>query len=198
MICCADCTGHGVPGAFMSMIGTTILNDIFKLPEVDSPAALLERLDKELKIMLHRNHDMDTNDGMDISVVEINLSTYRIRIASAKRPVYLFLDGQFVEYKGNRRSIGDKSTDQYNTPFNNIVYSGQKGDLVYLYSDGYSDQFGGPNGKKMMTTGVKGVLKNIVHLPMNEQGDFIANQFQQWKGRMEQIDDVIFMGVKLP
>lgn len=198
VICCADCTGHGVPGAFMSMIGTTILNDIFKLPEVDSPAALLERLDKELKIMLHRNHDMDTNDGMDISVVEINLSTYRIRIASAKRPVYLFLDGQFVEYKGNRRSIGDKSTDQYNTPFNNIVYSGQKGDLVYLYSDGYSDQFGGPNGKKMMTTGVKGVLKNIVHLPMNEQGDFIANQFQQWKGRMEQIDDVIFMGVKLP
>ncbi len=198
VICCADCTGHGVPGAFMSMIGTTILNDIFKLPEVDSPAALLERLDKELKIMLHRNNDIETNDGMDISVVEINLSTYRIRIASAKRPVYLFLNGQFVEYKGNRRSIGDKSTDQYSTPFNNIVYSGQKGDLVYLYSDGYPDQFGGSNGKKLMTTGVKSILNTMWQLPMTEQKEVIANKFAQWKGKVEQIDDVIFMGVRLP
>ena len=198
VICCADCTGHGVPGAFMSMIGTTILNDIFKLPEVDSPAALLERLDKELKIMLHRNNDIETNDGMDISVVEINLSTYRIRIASAKRPVYLFLDGQFVEYKGNRRSIGDKSTDQYTTPFNNIVYSGQRGDLIYLYSDGYPDQFGGDNGKKLMTTGVKSILNTIFQLPMNEQKETITRQFLEWKGKMDQIDDVIFMGVKLP
>lgn len=198
VICCADCTGHGVPGAFMSMIGTTILNDIFRLPDVDSPAALLERLDRELKIMLHRNNDMETDDGMDISVVEINLTTYRIRIASAKRPVYLFLDGQFVEYKGNRRSIGDKSLDQSNNPFNNIVYSGQKGDLIYLFSDGYSDQFGGVNGKKLMTTGVKSLLRTMVGQPMKEQGVAVANHFHQWKGKLEQIDDVIFIGVKLP
>ncbi len=198
IICCADCTGHGVPGAFMSMIGTTILNDIFRLPEIDSPASLLERLDKEMKIMLHRNHDMDTNDGMDIAVVEINLSTRIIRVASAKRPVYLYVDKEFIEYKGNRRSIGDKSTNQDNNPFNNIVYKGHKGDLVYLFSDGYSDQFGGPNGKKLMTTGVKGLLANIVHIPVKEQGVMVANHFKDWRGEFDQIDDVLFMGVKIP
>jgi ligand-binding sensor domain-containing protein len=198
VICCADCTGHGVPGAFMSMIGTTILNDIFRLPEIDSPASLLERLDSEMKILLHRHNDIETNDGMDIAVVEIHLPTRRIRIASAKRPVYLFLNGQFTEYKGNRRSIGDKSANQTNNPFNNIVYSGQKGDLIYLFSDGYSDQFGGINGKKMMTTGVKDLISNMIRIPMKEQEIMVANHFSDWKGDLDQIDDVLFLGIKIP
>lgn len=197
VICCADCTGHGVPGAFMSMIGSTILNDIFKLPAVDSPAALLERLDNEIKIMLNRNQNIEANDGMDISVIEINTKTLRIRVASAKRPVYLYLDGEFNEYKGNRRSIGDKNADHRNAPFHNIVYDGKRGDTIYLFSDGYSDQFGGSMGKKFMTTGVKNFIASIVDKPMQEQGNLVSKNFMEWKGSNEQIDDVIFLGIRL-
>lgn len=197
IICCADCTGHGVPGAFMSMIGTTILNDIFKIPEVNSPAAMLERLDKELKIMLHRNNEIETEDGMDIAVVEIDLSNFQITAASARRPVYFVLEGQFVEYKGNRRSIGAKGYDQWNHPFNNIVYQGKTSDMVYLFSDGYSDQFGGTDGKKLMTSGVKKLVQHIWMQPVKKQEEAVVRAFYDWMGDLDQIDDVIFMGIRL-
>ena len=107
IICCADCTGHGVPGAFMSMIGTTILNDISKLEEINSPADMLERLDGEIKMLLQTKEGAESKDGMDISVIEIHIPTLRLRIASARRPVYMKLNNELVIYKGNRRSIGD-------------------------------------------------------------------------------------------
>jgi len=116
VVCCADCTGHGVPGAFMSMIGTTMLNDIFKSPEIKSPADMLERLDMEIKILLQSNNDEESRDGMDISVVEIHLPTNKVRLASAKRPVYLYINDELSIYKGNRRSIGDTLTAGNNSP----------------------------------------------------------------------------------
>ncbi len=197
LICCADCTGHGVPAAFMSMIGTTLLNDIARRKEIDSPAALLEQLDQEIKILLqHDNNRENNSDGMDISVVEIELRGRKVRAASAKRPIYLFLDKELVVYKGNRRSIGDSLVKE-STPFVNIEYQCSPNDLIYLFSDGYSDQFGGPKGKKFMTGGVKNLLHEIHLLPMNEQAKRIEGHFIDWMGELEQIDDVIFMGVRL-
>ncbi len=196
IICCADCTGHGVPGAFMSMIGTTMLNDIFKIPSVKSPADMLERLDMEIKVLLQSNNDVESKDGMDISIVEIHLPTNRVRLASAKRPVYLYIDNELSIYKGNRRSIGDTLTAGNNTPFINIEYQCNRGDALYLFTDGYSDQFGGDKGKKYMTAGVKKLIGEIHNLPMDEQNEAVEKSFNDWKGDEAQVDDVLFMGVK--
>ena len=198
VICCADCTGHGVPGAFMSMIGTTMLNDIFKTPDVKSPADMLERLDMEIKILLQANHDVDTEskDGMDISIVEIHLPTNRVRLASAKRPVYLYINDELSIYKGNRRSIGDTALTVDTSPFVNIEYQCSKGDSIYMFTDGYSDQFGGPKGKKFMTQGVKNLISDIHNLPMDEQFRVVEETFINWKGDEEQVDDVLLMGLR--
>jgi len=196
VVCCADCTGHGVPGAFMSMIGTTMLNDIFKSPEIKSPAEMLERLDMEIKILLQSNNDEESKDGMDISVVEIHLPTNRVRLASAKRPVYLYINDELSIYKGNRRSIGDTLTAGNNSPFVNIEYQCNKGDSIYLFTDGFSDQFGGPNGKKFMTAGVKRMVSDIHGLTSDEQLRAVEETFYNWKGDGPQIDDVLFMGIK--
>jgi serine phosphatase RsbU (regulator of sigma subunit) len=197
LISCADCTGHGVPGAFMSMIGSTLLNDIVKRKDVNSPGDLLERLDFEIKVLLQNSKNKDnTRDGMDISVVEIEMETNRVRVASAKRPVYLYLDNELTIYKGNRRSIGDSLVDD-DTPFINIEYNCHPNDLIYLSSDGYSDQFGGPKEKKFMKLGVKNMLEEIHSFPMDQQSEQVSERFHQWKGDLEQVDDVIFMGIKL-
>ena len=194
---CADCTGHGVPGAFMSMIGSTLLNDIVKRKNVNSPADLLERLDREIKVLLQNSKNKEnTHDGMDISVIEIETATNKVRVASAKRPVYLYLNDELVIYKGNRRSIGDSLVDG-DTPFVNMEYHCTPNDLIYLFSDGFSDQFGGPKEKKFMKVGIKNMLAKIHHLPMSEQNEAVKQYFHQWKGDLDQVDDVIFMGIKL-
>ncbi|MFW6351782.1 MAG: SpoIIE family protein phosphatase, partial [Bacteroidota bacterium] len=197
LITCADCTGHGVPGAFMSMIGSTLLNDIVKRKDVNSPADLLERLDFEIKVLLQNSKNKsNTRDGMDISVIEVDNTGTRVRVASAKRPVYLYLNNELNIYKGNRRSIGDSLVDD-DTPFMNIEYNTTEGDLIYLFSDGYTDQFGGPNEKKFMKVGVKNMLEEIHNQPMEQQNETVKDYFYKWKGELEQVDDVIFMGIKL-
>ncbi len=197
IVCCADCTGHGVPGAFMSMIGTTILNDIFRIPEVNSPAALLERLDEEIKKLLQSSDEAESKDGMDISVMEVHLPTRKVRIASARRPVYLVMNNEMTVYKGNRRSIGDAYLDGGQNAFVNIEYNCSKGDQVYMFSDGYPDQFGGPLGKKFMKVGVHNLIEEIYEMPMDDQFDKVKSNFENWMGELDQIDDVLFMSVKL-
>ena len=194
--CCADCTGHGVPGAFMSMIGTTILNDIFRLPEINSPAVMLERLDQEVKKLLQKNEGNESMDGMDISVLEVHIPTRRIRLASAKRPVYLIINNELTVYKGSRRSIGDSYEEQI-SPYVNVEYSCQKGDKVYMFSDGYPDQFGGPLGKKFMKVGVQNLIESMHDKPASEQSAIVRENFEKWRGNLDQVDDVLFMGVKL-
>jgi ligand-binding sensor domain-containing protein/serine phosphatase RsbU (regulator of sigma subunit) len=192
----ADCTGHGVPGAFMSMIGTTLLNDIVKREEVESPADILHRLDLEIKILLQKNEVEFSRDGMDISIVEIDLHSNRVRLASAKRPVYLYINGEFTVYKGNRRSIGDTIMED-NSEFVNIAYETGPSDCIYLFSDGYCDQFGGPDGKKFMSTNVRKLLMEINDKTMREQAQIIEETFTNWKGDEDQVDDVVFMGIRL-
>ncbi|MBI9063448.1 MAG: SpoIIE family protein phosphatase [Marinilabiliaceae bacterium] len=196
ILCCADCTGHGVPGAFMSMIGTTILNDIFRIPHINSPADMLEKLDEEIKVMLQKNQGIETRDGMDISVVEVDLKTRRVRLASAKRPVFLYINDELSIYKGNRRSIGDSLADGHSA-FVNIEYNCTKGDLIYMFSDGYTDQFGGPLGKKFMKVGVRNLIEEIHDKPVSEQYKIVESNFENWRGELEQVDDVLFMGIKI-
>ncbi len=196
IICCVDCTGHGVPGAFMSMIGSTLLTDIFKRREIDDPGKLLQKLDEELKILLHQGGEAQSTDGMDISIIEIDLTTKKIRVAAARRPVYLILNNEFVAFNGTRRSVGEYLPKDKENAFVSTEYSCKMGDQIYLFSDGYTDQFGGPLGKKFMTVGLKNLIQEISTLPMPDQLKIVQNNFYEWKGDLDQVDDVIVMGIK--
>ncbi len=195
-ICCADCTGHGVPGAFMSMIGTTLLNDISKDVSLLAPADMLERLDNDIRILLQTQGTEQAKDGMDISVIQIDMNTKKVVLASAKRPVFLYINSELVIYNGTRRSIGDDDLAK-GSSFMNYEYECSEGDCIYLFSDGYPDQFGGERGKKMMKVGVRDVLNEIHTKPMHEQGDLIRDHFMEWKGDFDQVDDVLFIGLRV-
>lgn len=194
LICCGDCTGHGVPGAFMSMIGTTILNDSTRDPEMRTPAKLLYQLDKEVKSTLNKNQAVETQDGMDCAIIEIDMETFEVKSAAARRPVYFFTNGRLTEQRGTRRSIGDHRNGN---DFIESTIQLQKGDTIYMSSDGFTDQFGGENGDKYTAGALKRFIETIVNESLDDQPKMFEQEFHRWKGRREQIDDVIIMGIKI-
>lgn len=199
VIVCADSTGHGVPGAFMSMIGTTLIKDICSRDEVRSPAAILRTLDREIRDALNQNVEAEkSNDGMDIIVAEINLDTMYLRIASAMRPMIIYSRGEQVYIKGSRSSVGGRYDEETSDKeFLEQELQLNKGDILYMFSDGYPDQFGGPLGKKFKMVRLKNLLRDIHDKPMDEQYNYIKSNFMLWKEDLEQVDDVLFMGIKI-
>ena len=196
IIVCADSTGHGVPGAFMSMIGSTLIKDIVHRDGVNSPAQIMHLLDKEITDTLTQNIDSEgSQDGMDMIVCEINLKTNYLRFSSAMRPVILFMKGEQYYIRGNRSSIGGEVIEE--KIFDNQEFQLSKGDTIYLFSDGYPDQFGGPAGKKFKMVRLKNMLDSIHKKPMSEQYEYIKNNFELWKSEMWQVDDVLFMGIQV-
>ena len=196
LMVCADSTGHGVPGAFMSIIGTTLLKDIFNRPDVHKPSDILTLLDNELKSTLNQDVDGERpNDGMDIIVCEIDTQTYLARFASAMRPFIVYQNGEQLYFKGSRSSIGGQMKEE--KIFDDVELQLTKGDLIYMFSDGYPDQFGGPLGKKFKMVRLKNLLKDIHEKPMEEQYNYVQSNFDLWKGDLEQVDDILFMGIKI-
>jgi len=196
LIICADSTGHGVPGAFMSMIGTTLIKDICNRPDIMSPAAVLHQLDHELQGTLNQNLDAEkAHDGMDIIVCELDVHTNYMRFASAMRPIIIYKDNQLQYVKGSKCSIGGEAEDT--KKFENVGFQLSKGDIIYMFSDGYPDQFGGPRNKKYKMARLKNMLAEVCEYPMGQQHDVVQNSFEEWKGNNAQVDDVLFMGVKL-
>ncbi|MBA3971031.1 MAG: SpoIIE family protein phosphatase, partial [Bacteroidetes bacterium] len=190
ILVCADATGHGVPGAFMSMIGSTLLKDIVSRKGIDSPAFSLALLDEEIKILLKQTEGEhhQTQDGVDVIICEVNLKTHFVRIASTKRPVIIAKDNELLTLKKE-----NTETQQYETKDIQL----KKGDTIYMFTDGYPDQFGGDAGKKIKISSIKTILSDINTLPMAKQEMIIENHFNKWKGGFEQIDDVLFIGLKL-
>jgi ligand-binding sensor domain-containing protein/serine phosphatase RsbU (regulator of sigma subunit) len=197
LIVCADSTGHGVPGAFMSMIGTTLIKDICSRPAVSSPSEILETLDREITTTLNQNVEpsMKSTDGMDITVCEFDLKRNYLRVASAMRPIIMYHKKELVYIRGSRNSIGGYATHE--KAFENQGFQLRKGDIIYLFSDGYPDQFGGPLGKKFKMVRLKNLLSDICNNPMEEQYEHVSNNFFLWKGDHDQVDDVLFMAVKI-
>lgn len=196
IVVCADSTGHGVPGAFMSLIGTTLLKDIFNRPDVQKPSDILRLLDNELKSTLNQSLDGERpNDGMDIIVCEIDITTYKASFSSAMRPFIVYQNGEQLYFKGSRSSIGGQVKEE--KVFEDVELQLTKGDLIYMFSDGYPDQFGGPLGKKFKMVRLRNLLKDIHQKPMEEQYNYIKSNFELWQGNLEQVDDVIFMGIKI-
>lgn len=200
IVCCADCTGHGVPGAFMSMIATTLLKDVCNLaPDDVAPSDILNQLDEKIIEMLGQNQSESgaAKDGLDISLLSINLRTKSIRACSARRPIVVIKDQDIITILGIKRSIGDTEPIFRERAFVDTELQLHSGDCIYMYSDGYSDQFGGNDGAKLKNTKVKKFLRAIHDDDMDEQSLTMQELFMQWKGYYPQTDDVLFMGLRL-
>jgi ligand-binding sensor domain-containing protein/serine phosphatase RsbU (regulator of sigma subunit) len=196
ILVCADSTGHGVPGAFMSMIGSTLLQDIVTRKRISKPSQILKLLDKQIFSTLNQNIELGvSNDGMDMVVCEFSIKTRHVRFASAMRPVIIVLDGESHYIKGNRSSVGGESVIE--KFFDDQEYYLKEGDTIYLFSDGLPDQFGGADGKKLKIARLKRLVEQVSKLPMNEQKEAISKFYFEWKGSYDQVDDILLMGVKV-
>jgi len=195
----ADCTGHGVPGAFMSMMGVAFLNEICaKIDESVQPSDVLEQL-RSLVIttLKQKNEDiLEPKDGMDIALCILNLRTRVLRFSGANNPMYLVRDGELTEYRPVKNPIGlyPKLLN-----FETVEIQTQPGDYVYMFSDGYADQFGGEIGKKMSYKRFKGVLTDICKrtLVASEQEKMLADFLDEWRADFMQMDDVLVGGYKM-
>lgn len=196
VVACADCTGHGVPGAFMSLISGTLIKEVARMKEVTSPADFLQVLDGEIKNLLNRNLNDGIDDGMDIAIIEYDLDTQILRFAGANRPLVMLVDHEIIEVKGDRRAIGGKE-DYNKKSFQQHEFKLKKGDCLYMFSDGITDQFGGPKGKKFKRSGLFEIIKNVGDKVMIHQQQAIKNAFSEWKGSLDQIDDVILLGIRI-
>jgi len=193
----ADCTGHGVPGAFMSMLGVAFLNEIVNKPDVIHASQVLEQLREKVIASLHQTgRSGEAQDGMDIALCAINTETKICEYAGANNPLYLIRNNELTEIKADKMPIGIHIRS--GEPFTNNVIQLQTGDCIYLFSDGYIDQFGGEHGKKFMSKNFKNFLLEIHQYPMSEQRQMLDDKLINWMGEIEQIDDILVMGIQIP
>lgn len=194
-IAVADCTGHGVPGAFMSMLGIAFLNEIAAVSEFLSPATILSMLrDKIAKELGQNGKEGGSKDGMDISLACFNKKTQELQWAGANNPLYILKGNTLTEIKGNKQPIGYHENMK---PFTNHEMKLGKDDLIFLFTDGFSDQFGGPKGKKFKHSQFKELLMSVSTQPMEKQKEILNNEFEAWKSFHEQTDDVCVIGVRV-
>lgn len=192
-----DCTGHGVPGAFMSIIGYELLRNIINVKGIEKPSAILDMLNDDFSAIFDPGDDKDYSfrDGMDIGFCVIDRKKARLEFAGAFSPLYLVRDNRIIEIKGNRFSVG-LMEDLIDDKFENHTLTLHSNDMVYLFSDGYPDQFGGEEGKKFKYRRFRHLLLNIHKLPAPEQEKALDHSIMQWMGEHEQVDDILIIGVK--
>jgi serine phosphatase RsbU (regulator of sigma subunit) len=194
MVIAADCTGHGVPGAFMSMLGVSLLNEIILNKRIIQPDQVLnvlrEYIIQSLKQVVQTS---GIKDGMDMCVCLIDFKKNKMQFAGANNPLWIFADGKLNEIKGDKMPV---AIHDNMPPFTNHVVDIKKGDTFYIFSDGYADQFGGPQQKKILNKNFKMLLLKVQNLPMLEQGSKINEFFEDWRKELEQIDDVCVIGIR--
>ena len=194
-IAAADCTGHGVPGAFMSMLGTALLNEIVRNEQVKSAAEILDQLRDLVKSSLQQTGQRgETQDGMDISLCVFDLDNSTIQFAGANSPLYLVRDAQLVEYGADKMPIGIHPKDD--RLFCNHEIQMKKNDIVYVFSDGYHSQVGGLRNEKFKTKRLKDTLLQIGNRSMDDQKKILEQTLQDWKGDKKQIDDILLLGIR--
>ncbi|MCX8081198.1 MAG: SpoIIE family protein phosphatase [Bacteroidia bacterium] len=196
IIAAVDCTGHGVPGAFMSLIGNNLLNQIVLEKGIVMPDEILYRLNLEVKNALKQtDKHSETNDGMDVSILCWNHKN-EYYWSGANRPLVYIHQNELQKISGNKYPIGG-SHFEAERKFSLYCFNPFSDDIFYLFSDGYADQFGGPSGKKFMLSGLLNILKEIHRDPLNSQKNILMERFYEWKGNQEQIDDILLIGVKV-
>jgi len=190
-----DCTGHGVPGAFMSIIGHNGLNQAVNEHRLLRPSIILNYLNLSVNETLHKaSEGASVRDGMDMALCNFNTRTLELEYAGAHNPMFIISKGELIELKADRMSIG-QFTDEPKS-FTNHTYQLKPGESFYMFSDGMVDQFGGEKGKKFKKAALRELLKTVGHLPMEEQKTRILAHYKQWMGNHEQVDDMCIIGVK--
>jgi serine phosphatase RsbU (regulator of sigma subunit) len=194
IIAAIDCTGHGVPGAFMSMLGNSFLNQIVLNKGITAPDIILKELSQEVQIAL-KQEETNNRDGMDMALCTIDLKTNQVEFAGAKNPLI------FIQQKNVERIKGDKAPIGYShyndTPFHKHQINCQESTCLYLFSDGYIDQFGGPNGRKFMIKQFQSLLEEIHEKPMAQQKEILDKHIEDWMKNEDQIDDILVIGFKI-
>jgi serine phosphatase RsbU (regulator of sigma subunit)/Flp pilus assembly protein TadD len=192
----ADCTGHGVPGAFMSMIAIDKLNQCLIDKQIENPAAILNSLNKSIKKALKQDSNSSSSkDGLDIALCSFDKNKMELNYSGANRPLWIIRNNELLEFKPNKAAIAGY-TDE-NQKFENHTIKVFKNDSLILFSDGFADQFGGEQKKKFMTKRLKETLISINHLPMEKQEFKLQEIFDTWKGNIEQVDDVMVLGFRV-
>lgn len=197
-----DCTGHGVPGGIMSMLGIAYLSDIINKDHITKAGDVLEEMRRQIIESLHqykKSDDDESYDGMDMAFCALNTSTMELQFAGANLPIYIFKKGSPndqdpIIMREDRMPIAQFIKIE---PFHNYSFKVDEGDMIYLFTDGYSDQFGGHAGKKYNLSKFRSLLASIHHLSAMEQEAAIVSTFEEWRGNMFQVDDVLVMGVRI-
>ena len=192
IIAAADCTGHGVPGAFMSMAGSSLLNEIVNEKNISSSGQILNHLRERLMQTLQQTGaDGESKDGMDIALCVLDGNN--LEFSGANNPLYLIRNKELQEYKSDKQPIGVHVGNE--KPFASHKIELRKGDIFYIFSDGYADQFGGPGGKKFMSKRFKELLLNVSQYPVNQQKTMLDSAIEDWKQGGNQVDDILVIGI---
>ncbi len=193
----ADCTGHGVPGALMSILGLSFLNEIITSRDHLPANRILNLLREMVMKALHQTGDTtEAADGMDIALCIFDRSNRVLQYAGANNPLYIIREEVAIEYKPDRMPIGISGMEEQ--PFSNRYVELRPGDWLYLFTDGYVDQFGGPRGKKYKYDPFKALLIKMAREPASRQKERIEQEYLSWKGSYPQVDDILVMGLKVP
>jgi serine phosphatase RsbU (regulator of sigma subunit) len=196
LVAAVDCTGHGVPGAFMSLVGNNMLNQVVKDNQLVDAGIVLDKLNTLAAATIsQKSEDGAVRDGMDLTLCIIDHEKMTIDYAGANNPLYYFRDGQYNEIKSDKFPIGYYSEEKKN--FTNNHISVMKGDTFYIFSDGYADQFGGPKGKKFMVNQFRTLLMRIHKMPMDQQKEILNQTIEEWRGGLEQVDDILVIGFRV-
>ena len=195
IIACADCTGHGIPGAFLSMLGSELMNQIILDPKVNSPGLALELLDIGIYNSINRSGDSFQKDGIDLSICAFNENENKFTYSGARRPIILW-DGEKIHtFEPIPCSVGEMK--ERNEKPVEIEIPIKKGDRIYMFSDGYIDQFGGEKNKKFLIRRFKELIIELDKTPINKQKDIFMDKFNSWKRNQEQLDDILVIGVEI-
>jgi serine phosphatase RsbU (regulator of sigma subunit) len=196
IIAVADCTGHGVPGAFMSIMGINFLNEIVNKTETIKANEILNELrDKLIKSLGQTGQRDETKDGMEMALCVVDLDSKKLQFSGAFRPMYLLRQDELIVITGDRMPIGIYNEKE--VPFTNKEISFKENDMIYLFTDGYVDQIGGLDRKKFKSIRFKELLREIHDNPLKEQGSILKEEHEIWRSGSEQIDDIMILGVRL-
>ena len=198
VIAVADCTGHGIPGAFMSVLGVSLLNQIILEERMTNPPDILRLLHLRIRKAFSGNEEEPGKawDGLDIAICVLDRSTNQLTYAGAMRPVYVIKNETLIELKPSRYGIGGVVLEKKRTYPSTVLHL-QAGDSFYLFSDGYADQFGGDANKKYRAAKLKEFLLSVTHLDLSTQKSMLELNHNKWKGNNEQVDDVLVVGVRV-
>lgn len=196
-IAIADCTGHGVPGALMSMIGSALMNEIVSVNGCTQPSKILNRLNSGVRHALKQDSANQRCDGMDIAICTVNKTDKEIEFAGANRHLAYFRKGKEMELiKGNKFGIGGLHSEDSTIQFTNHAIAYSEGDVIYMFTDGYADQFGGARGKRMMTRNLFKILERSLSFGLEEQENVLIHWLDKWQNNLEQTDDILLLGAR--